>query len=156
LIVIIGIGNTLRRDDGAGWFFAETLAAELQRAGLGVQLELCQQLTPELAAEIAELQPTAVIFVDASAVVENASLTALPDAATSAAPASHSLTPAALLAIMRRLYMVDVAGWLVQTPAQDFGHGEQLSETAQRGLAAAPAIAAAFLAGAAVDSFPPR
>lgn len=149
-ILIIGIGNTLRRDDGAGWFFAEALATELQRAGRGVQLELRQQLTPELAAEIAELRPAAVIFVDASAVVENASLTRLPDAATPAAPASHSLTAATLLAIMRRLYGVDATGWLVQTPAEDFGHGEGLSERAQRGLAAAPALASALLV-AAID-----
>ena len=43
--------------------------------------------------------------------------------------------------------MVDVTGWLVQTPAQDFGHGEGLGASAQRGLAAAPSVAAAFLAG---------
>ena len=57
-----------------------------------------------------------------------------------------TLTPAALLAILRQLYAVDVAGWLVQTPAEDFGHGEGLSEMAQRGVEAAPAVAARLIA----------
>jgi len=37
------------------------------------------------------------------------------------------------------------AGWLVQTPAEDFGHGEGLSEAAQHGVETAPRIASAFL-----------
>jgi hydrogenase maturation protease len=140
-VLIIGIGNTLRRDDGAGCFFAEALAAELARAGVDVTLELRHQLTPELAEDAAELALHAIIFVDASVAVQSPVLTPLvPD--TEANTASHSLTPAALLAILRQLYAVDVAGWLVQTPAVDFGHGEGLSAVAQRGVDEAPAVAA--------------
>ena len=49
MVLVVGIGNTLRRDDGAGCFFAEALAAELVRAGVDVTLELHHQLAPELA-----------------------------------------------------------------------------------------------------------
>lgn len=142
-ILIIGIGNTLRRDDGAGWIFAEALAAELRKAGQEVHLELHHQLTPELAIDAAELHPTDVIMVDASVAVQKATLTPLADD-TTANSASHGLTPATLLALMRRLYAVDAAGWLVQTPANDFGHGEGLSEVAQRGVQATAQVASMF------------
>ena len=139
-ILIIGIGNTLRRDDGAGWFFAEALAAALEMAGQRVHLELHHQLTPEVAIEAAELQPAAVLCVDASVAVDEATFTPLTESVTEAS-AGHSLTPAMLLALMRRLYAVDAPGWLVQTPAADFGHGEGLSELAQCGVQMAAALA---------------
>ncbi len=139
-ILIIGIGNTLRRDDGAGWFFAEALAAALEMAGRRVHLELHHQLAPELAIEAAELQPVAILFVDASVAVDEVTFTQLTEG-TAEASAGHSLTPAMLLTLMRRLYAVDAPGWLVQTPAADFGHGEGLSELAQRGVQAAAALA---------------
>lgn len=139
-ILIIGIGNTLRRDDGAGWFFAEACAAALAAAGRPVHLELHHQLIPELASEAAELQPGAILFVDASVAVDEVIATPLEETAPDA-PAGHSLTPSTLLTLMRRLYAVDAAAWLVQTPARDFGHGEGLSAVAQRGVRAAPALA---------------
>jgi len=144
-ILVIGIGNTLRRDDGAGWFFAEALTAALRTAGQRVHLICVHQLTPELAVDAAELQPAAILFVDASVVVRTVALTPLsaptPVASTSS---GHALTPATLLTLIRRLYNVETAGWLVQTPGVDFGHGEGLSATAQRGVAAAPAVARLF------------
>ena len=148
-IVIIGIGNTLRRADGAGWFFAAALAAALEQAGRRVHLELHHQLTPELAIEAAELQPVAILFVDASVSVHEAAFS--PLGATAADPvadpvadsvAGHTLAPATLLTLMRRLYGVAASGWLVQTPAEDFTHGEGLSELAQRGVQSASALAA--------------
>lgn len=145
-ILVIGVGNTLRRDDGAGWLFAEALAAALEKAGRRVHLETRHQLTLELAIEAAELQPAAIVFVDASASVQEATPGRLDEVMISPV-AGHSLTPAMLWALMRRLYAVDAPGWLVQTPAEDFGHGEGLSELAQRGVQAAPALALRLLDG---------
>ncbi len=141
MVLVVGIGNTLRRDDGAGWIFAEALAAELAHAGMEVTLELHHQLTPEVALSAAEMQPTAVVFVDASAAVASPVITRLVEDAGSSA-ASHHLSPVTCLAILDKLYGVQVEGWLVQTPAEDFGHGEGLSEMAQRGVDEAPAMAA--------------
>lgn len=144
-ILIIGIGNTLRRDDGAGWLFAEALAAALRDAGEQTHLLLLQQLTPEVAADLDDLRPADVIFVDASMLVAAATLTPLTDVVATPA-ASHHLTPVALLAIAQRLYAVTAHGWLLQTPAVDFAHGEGLSAAAQQGITVAPAVAARFLA----------
>lgn len=139
-VLIIGIGNTLRRDDGAGWFFAEALTTALEMAGRRVHLELHHQLTPELAIEAAELQPVAILFVDASVAIGEVTFSPLTESVAEAST-GHSLTPAMLLALMRRLYGVHAPGWLVQTPAADFGHGEGLSELAQRGVQAAALLA---------------
>lgn len=139
--LVIGIGNTLRRDDGAGWFFAEALTEHLRAVGLSVHLELHHQLTPELAVDVADQAPSHIIFVDASIAVEQATLTPI-DAAQLGSPVTHSLTPAALLVLAHRLYAVDAAGWLIEVPARDLGHGEGLSEAAQRGLSDVLAIAA--------------
>ena len=49
--LVIGIGNPLRGDDGIGWRLAAGLAA---RPGLAVRCQ--QQLTPELAAELAAVE----------------------------------------------------------------------------------------------------
>ena len=140
MLLIIGIGNTLRRDDGAGWRMAEALAAALAHAGVAVHLELCQQLTPEVAETVAELAPATVLFVDASPAAPAPTVTPLhADAGGSAA--SHHLSPVTCLAILDKLYGIQVAAWLVQTPAADFGHGEGLSDHAQRGVESAAQVA---------------
>ena len=69
--LVIGIGNTLRRDDGAGWFFAQALADALHNAGAAVELILQQQLTPETAEIVAEQAAAQVVFVDASVEAAN-------------------------------------------------------------------------------------
>jgi hydrogenase maturation protease len=141
---VIGIGNTLRRDDGAGWLLAQALAATLEEAGCPVHLTLQPQLLPELAAEATELQPAQVIFVDASTAVSSPHFTPLSPGTV--ADSSHGLTPAGLLTLLQRLYALQPAAWLLQTPGQEFGHGEGLSENARQALQAAPALAACWLA----------
>jgi len=143
--LVIGIGNTLRRDDGAGWVFAQALVDALHCAGADVALILQPQLTPEMAESVAEQRGTSVVFVDASVATERVALTAVPDD-EAAAPASHQLAPATILAIARHLYGVQVAGWLVQIPIQDLNHGEGLSRYAASSLDHADAIAVELLA----------
>ena len=45
-LLVIGVGNPLREDDGVGWRLAEALAQA------GVEVHTCHQLLPELAAEL--------------------------------------------------------------------------------------------------------
>src|SRR5687767_15002380 len=60
-LLVIGYGNTLRRDDGVGPRVAETVGA-LRLPG--VRTLVCQQLSPEHAEPIS--QADAVVFVDAA------------------------------------------------------------------------------------------
>ena len=60
-VLVIGYGNTLRRDDGVGARAAELLAADPRLSGAEVQARY--QLLPEMALDIST--STLVIFVDA-------------------------------------------------------------------------------------------
>lgn len=64
-VLILGFGNTLRRDDGVGAVAARRLAADPRLAGDDVEVRECYQLLPEMALDLA--QATLVVFVDADA-----------------------------------------------------------------------------------------
>ena len=68
LYLIIGVGNTLRRDDGAGILLAEAVAGALAEQGKAVEIRLLQQLLPEMAEEICEIKAQTVLIADCSAV----------------------------------------------------------------------------------------
>ena len=131
-LLVIGYGNTLRSDDAAGPLVAE----RIEELGLpGVRALARPQLAPELAPELAEA--LTVVFVDATAdpacAVELERIT--PD--VSGAVGSHAVSPRALLALTEELYGHAPAAWLLKVPAENFGHGEGLSELARRGVGAA-------------------
>ena len=64
-VLILGFGNTLRRDDGAGAVAARLLAADPRLAGDDVEVREAYQLLPEMALDLGEA--TLVVFVDADA-----------------------------------------------------------------------------------------
>ena len=131
--LVIGIGNSLRGDDGVGALLAE------QVGGRSVQ-----QLTPELAAELAELEE--VLFIDAWLAPAGAAprITAISPA--SGAAESHRLEPAQLLAISQALYGRAPAARLLQVPATLFEHGTTLSAELQAALPRAQALMQGWLA----------
>jgi Ni,Fe-hydrogenase maturation factor len=61
-VLVVGYGNSLRGDDGAGWHAAARLAADPRLTGARVLAR--HQLTPELAAEVATA--SLVVLVDAT------------------------------------------------------------------------------------------
>ena len=62
-VLIIGFGNTLRRDDGAGAVAARLLGEDPRLDRTDVEVREAYQLLPEMSLDIAE--STLVIFVDA-------------------------------------------------------------------------------------------
>jgi hydrogenase maturation protease len=60
-VLVVGCGNTLRGDDGVGWHVAQGVADD-ERLG-GARVLTGQQLTPELAADVAGAR--LVVVVDA-------------------------------------------------------------------------------------------
>lgn len=139
--MIIGIGNTLRRDDGVGPLLAERLAALLVARGMPVQWLATQQLTPDLAEVIAEAAPVALCFVDAAAGGAAVTITPVVCSVDAATTGSHTLGPSLLLYLARQLYGWSGPAWLVQAPASDFAHGEGFSPTTQQVLDQAGALA---------------
>lgn len=124
MILFIGYGNTLRRDDGAGREFVSRIAARFPQNMVRV-LE-CHQLMPELALDIASPDITAVYFVDASVATMQGRIRTIER--TSLPPSTgHHLTPSLLLDLSYVLYQVAVPAWLIEIPAFDLDCGEGLS-----------------------------
>ena len=129
--LIIGYGNRLRGDDGAGCRAAELLRERLTAAKFEVLV--LHQLTPELMEEISRARR--VIFIDAAAEgppgeVRRQELT------TSAAPAAfmHVANPAALLGGAAALYGSSAPGVLYSIAGESFGYGEQLTPAVERAV----------------------
>ena len=120
---VIGIGNPLRGDDGAGWAVVEAFTAV---ATCPVQTLTTHQLLPELVDTIHAAEQ--VVFVDASVAGTPGSLamTAVQPAQTGPA-SSHQLSPAVLLALGMELYGRMPAASLITITGQNFGYRQQLS-----------------------------
>ena len=149
-LLVIGYGNALRGDDGAGpraaRLFGERSAAQMPggtRRALAVH-----QLLPELVEDVA--RAARVVFIDAypahdgneaheaqegAAPLRIAALLPATDEAerTGTAHAASSAAPAQLLALCARLYRRVPRAWLVGIPAYDLAAGATISpRTAQR------------------------
>jgi hydrogenase maturation protease len=134
--LVIGIGNDLRGDDGAGTAVAARVAA---RAAPGVRVVAVQQLGPELAEEVACAD--AVIFVDASTLADRVTVREVGPAPGARAAGSHTLDPAALLALYRDAYgRGPGAAWQVEVPAAHFEVGEPLSDATRSAVHEAVAV----------------
>jgi hydrogenase maturation protease len=129
-LLVIGYGNTLRRDDGVGPRAALSLAARKLPA---VIAQAVPQLTPELAEPLAAAR--LAIFIDARLGGESAEIAIHPlEPANAPALLGHCEDPASLLALAQAAYGTCPPCWLVTIPASDFGLGERLSPAAERGL----------------------
>jgi hydrogenase maturation protease len=127
--LVIGYGNTLRSDDGAG-----VRAAELIRDAVpDVDVLVVPQLLPELAEPIARHRH--VVFLDASARADCHVLQVLrvdPETPSSA-PVTHAASPQQLLQLARMVYgAAPERAVLVTIPAFSFELGETLSPLTAR------------------------
>lgn len=130
--LIIGYGNELRRDDGAGPAVAR-IVAEMKLPG--VTVEVCHQLLPEHAAKIATAE--LVIFVDAT--LDDAEEIRVRRIQPASQPelCGHQCDPERLLHWCDLLASRIPQAWLIRIPGSDFGIGEGLSRLAKRHVEAA-------------------
>lgn len=133
-VLVIGYGNSLRRDDGVGPLAAEAVSG---RGVTGVEALAVHQLTPELAEPLAAA--AVAIFVDARLSPEHGTVRveAVHPSPGRGDPLGHVGDPASLIALASAVYGGHPAAWVVSIPATDLGLGEGLSPTAARGLAEA-------------------
>ncbi|HVZ63092.1 MAG TPA: hydrogenase maturation protease [Lacunisphaera sp.] len=128
-LLVIGYGNTLRTDDGAGRLVAE----RVEELGLkGVRTRPCAQLTPDLAPDLAGAET--VVFVDATVAPDRDVCwkALVPD--DNFPVSSHAVDPRALLALARELYGRAPLAWLVTVPTEHMEIGTELSEVTRRGI----------------------
>jgi hydrogenase maturation protease len=142
--LVIGIGNPLRGDDGVGACLAEQAAMLTAADPVGpVAVRSVQQLTPELAQELAQLED--VLFIDAWHTPDTVEPRLMAIAAAAGALESHRLEPAQLPAASQALYGRMPRAQLLQVPAHAFGHGMELSAELQAVLPVARALLKAWL-----------
>jgi len=141
-LLVIGYGNTLRKDDGVG----PLAASELETLHLpGVNTLVCPLLTPELAEPVSRSDE--VIFIDAS--VEPARDVQLRRVAPadSSRVLAHAANPQILLALARDVFGRVPKAWCLTIPVEDLGLGESLSATARANLRSAVEMVVQMRAG---------
>ena len=122
-VLVIGIGNTLRSDDGFAWHVADKLSRETNQDLAVIKVH---QLTPELAEAVSEVD--LAIFVDAAAHGTPGDLTCEGVAISEAdLRFSHDVTPATILQMSKALYGKAPTAWLICATGKTFEHGESLS-----------------------------
>lgn len=134
-LLVIGYGNSLRQDDGAGPHLVERLEEMRLR---GVRTLVAHQLAPEHAETLARARTA--VFVDAAAdAPASVRLQRLQPAASSRVLA-HAAEPQTLLALARDLYGHAPQSWLLALPIARTDYGMELSPTARRGIDAATRV----------------
>ena len=128
-ILVIGYGNTLRRDDGVGPRVADAVAA---LALAGVRALNYPLLTPELADPVS--QARVVIFVDAAVDAPREVQLRKLEPADSSQIMAHAANPATVLALARDVFGRAPEAWLLTIPVESISIGEDLSAFARRGL----------------------
>ena len=130
--LIIGYGNPLRSDDGAGQLFAGIVESWNHPE---IIVRAVHQLLPELAEDLSRVKRT--VFVDACA---DTSLRV--PRLTEIQPengekyTAHTGDPRAMLALSMALYGSFPRAWLLELPAQNFEFGEVMSKVATDGITA--------------------
>lgn len=129
--LIIGYGNLLRQDDGAGYWVAEQLATQLNPPQ-AVRVLAVHQLTPELALELAAEDVKRVLFIDARRnQIKSLAMRKVDPATGLMGSCGHQLAPELLLHMTQTLYQRSPQGWLLTLAAQQLDMGEMFSATAQ-------------------------
>jgi hydrogenase maturation protease len=147
MVLILAYGNSLRRDDGAGFVLGDVVERMVSEAGFEVERIDSHQLEPELALDISGEKISAVLFIDTRALPETpgggdlcVQFRQVVSAKSTSAGIGHHLDPPTLLAYSRFLFKKEPPAWLVTVPGTDFDHGEGLSETTRKAIDSAPEI----------------
>lgn len=145
-LLVIGYGNSLRRDDGVGPRVAGAIA-ELDLPG--VRTLDCQLLSPELADPIARARR--VIFVDAAVdEMDGVKLRKLVPGDTTQLMA-HAADPRTMLALARDVFGRSPEAWWLTIPAIQLGFGTDYSPATEAGFHTAVAEIQRLAAGFCTD-----
>ncbi len=139
-ILVIGYGNTLRGDDGAGVVAATTIG---ERHWPGVEVVISHQLTPELAEPLAAA--AAAFFIDAGIGPAESPVVIAPVIAPICPQSAengwtHTTSPGRLLALAETVFGRSPPAWLVTLFGRDFTLNEHLSPHAIAAVAEAVAL----------------
>jgi hydrogenase maturation protease len=128
-VLVIGYGNTLRGDDGAGVRAAELIAKHRSE----INCICMHQLTPELAEQIAECDT--VFFIDADVSVTQPNARLVTPSVEADQPRTHFISPESLLSLSQQLYQhMPAKTYVISIPASKFEFSEELSESTKKAV----------------------
>ncbi len=145
-LLILGYGNPLRADDGAGVAVIERLAAMgATPPDPPVSVLTAHQLLPEHTDDLR--RAARVVFIDASTRLPPGEVTFEPIAGTDAdaAPLGHHLRPARLLGMCQAMYGRRPAAWQMAVGVESLGYGLALSPVVERAVESMANTLAAFI-----------
>ena len=129
--LVIGYGNTLRGDDGAGFVAADILREKIQSPHVEVLSQ--HQLLPELMEPIS--RASRVIFIDASVSGRAGKVHRIPlRPAPACARFTHHATPESLLAGAQKLYGHTPEATLYTIPGRFFEPCQELTPSVRRAI----------------------
>ena len=133
-IVLIGIGNCGRRDDGLGWAFLDAIQDEQSIAK--AELVYCYQLN----VEDAELISTAdvVVFIDAyQGELKNGCSFETCQPENNFSFTTHSLSPGVIVSLCSSLYNKQAMNYVLKIQGEEWELKEGLSKKAEHNLSSA-------------------
>jgi len=133
---VVGIGNTLRGDDGVGAY----IVSRLPRSD-AVSLDAVQQLTPDWTDRLDGA--SRVLFIDADAEGDTPRIERLET--SKAVPIGHTIRPESLMAWMDAICTAVPEAWLLRVPAFCFDVGAPLSDRCSEHAEHAVQLARAWL-----------
>jgi len=129
--LIVGYGNPLRGDDGAGYLAADLLRDSVENPEVEILSQ--QQLLPELMEPIS--RAARVIFIDASVSGRAGKFSRIPlRPGPACARFTHHATPESLLAGSQKLYGHTPEATLYTIPGRFFEAGQDLTPSVRRAV----------------------
>jgi hydrogenase maturation protease len=123
--LLIGIGNTLRGDDGVGIRVAE----QARRKFPQLDVECVHGLSPEIADTVA--QYATVFIVDASVATASLRASEVTPAVSGEKIEAHTMSPAGVLGLAKMIYEhIPSHTILIEVPVVSCDYGEELSPAA--------------------------
>jgi len=132
-VLVIGYGNTLRRDDGAGPAVVARMSG--MHEGDRCAFSIVHQLAPENVEEIGRARRA--VFVDASVGVAPGKIrvSRLSSREPGGRALTHFVSPQTLLWMSQKLFGRSPAAWSVEIGVADLSVGEALSPAVDRACA---------------------
>lgn len=122
-LLVIGIGNSLRSDDGVAAF----IIGELQKRS-DVQSDFCvyQQLTTDLIPIM--LSHRSVLLIDAAVGINTVQWQVVKDDYTGSTPSSHHIDPGQLILLASQLFHHKLSLTVCTLPVHDMEIGDRFSD----------------------------
>ena len=134
-ILIVGVDNTIRGDDGIGAYICSSIEKLTME---GVDTMITQQLHTELVDDF--LQYDHIVLVDAAVTVDTVLFHPLKNEDAAPVSTSHHVDTNLLVSLARQLYQKELPLMICAVKGDDFEMGEQLSATAKQNADAAVSI----------------